>query len=155
MWKCEKSYGNTHVDPDYVTNGTDRFLTNSALELCAKLNEMEERIAFYEAITTGTEHKQVERALAAKQPAVTVPVEPTAVQHLTELLANCRPPWWRRWFPFLPSIIRVPALRLTIVQLWDCSYTAIPIGKPHFVDALRVNHRRWWQPPWCGFQVWI
>ena len=74
---------------------------------------------------------------------------------LTDWLVSLHPPWWRRWFPFLPIIYRNKAMGLTVVKLWDCSYTAVSIGKPHCFDLLLVNHRRWWQPPWCGFQVWI
>jgi hypothetical protein len=74
---------------------------------------------------------------------------------LSHLLSGYRIAWWRRWVPFLPMIYHMSGLRLTVIQFWDCSYTAISIGKPHCIDVLRVNHRRWWQPPWCGFQVWI
>jgi len=74
---------------------------------------------------------------------------------LIHLLADYQPRWWRRWFPFLPRIYRVRGLHLTVIQFWDCSYTAVAIGNPHCIDLLRVNHRRRWQPPWCGFQIWI
>jgi hypothetical protein len=70
-----------------------------------------------------------------------------------ELSANAPPPpWYRRWFPWLPSMWRVKPLRLFVCVWHDCSYTAVPVLPPHSVDILVANHRRrrWW----VGFQVW-
>ena len=45
-------------------------------------------------------------------------------------------------------------LRLFTFQLWDCSTTEWSLTKKHFLSLLLVNHRKWWQLPVCGFQIW-
>lgn len=68
-----------------------------------------------------------------------------------EEILNTKIKWWRR---YLPAIMNNKSLRLFTFTLWDCSYTTRSVGKPHFFDLLVVNHKKWWQLPICGFQVW-
>ena len=77
------------------------------------------------------------------------------VSELNDLLSGIKCKWYYRWFPFLPRIWRNRELKLTIILLWDCSYCVRSIGKPNLFDVLTPNHRKFWQPPVCGFQVWI
>ena len=57
------------------------------------------------------------------------------------------------------TVIRfnIPSLRLRGLQLWDCSHYSTPLlpGVYHFVDLLWVSHRKWWQLPVVGIQVWF
>lgn len=55
-------------------------------------------------------------------------------------------------------IYRVHSLNLRIFMLWrNCSTTEAPLFKRkyHFIDLLWVNHRKWWQLPIVGFQLWF
>ena len=54
-----------------------------------------------------------------------------------------------------PRIWNDKPLRMFQVLLDDCSYTAVHLFTPkHFFDVLLKNHRRWWECPIVGFQVW-
>lgn len=70
---------------------------------------------------------------------------------LFQEILNTPQPWYRRWFPWLPIVYRIPTLRLFVFLLKDCSYTAISILKPHSLDGLRANHGK---QRWVGFQFW-
>lgn len=53
---------------------------------------------------------------------------------------------------------RVPRLGMRIFMLWRTfSTTAVPLFKRkyHFIDLLWVSHRKWWQLPIVGFQLWF
>ena len=53
--------------------------------------------------------------------------------------------------------LRIEALNLRIFTLWDCSTCAVPLFKRkyHYIDLLWVNHRKWWQFPVAGVQLWF
>lgn len=61
-----------------------------------------------------------------------------------------KPPWH---YPLLRPY-RVPSLNLFVWVFWDCSHVVVPFTKLHRFDILRPNHRKWWWPPICGFQIW-
>lgn len=69
---------------------------------------------------------------------------------LNELLNGAKPPWY---YPLLKPY-RVKALGLFTWAFWDCSYFVVPLTRRHRFDLLCPNHRKWWWPPICGFQIW-
>ena len=59
------------------------------------------------------------------------------------------------WKRYLPSVYRIPSLRLTVFNFWDCSYTTKSLTKLHFFDVFIPHYRKWWHLPICGFQIWV
>lgn len=74
---------------------------------------------------------------------------------MNEFLRSSAPSGWRRFLPFLPRMMWKKELRLFTFIMWDNSYFAYPLTQKHCIDLLCPNHRKWFQPPVCGFQLWV
>lgn len=64
-------------------------------------------------------------------------------------------PWYRKWFPHLPIWDYNETLRVFTFQICDCSVVHRPLTKSHAFDLLLKSHRKWWQPKYVGFSIWI
>lgn len=64
-------------------------------------------------------------------------------------------PWYKYYFPFSIICYRNKKLRMFTFVLWDCTHIVHPVTKKHFFDYLTPAYRKWWQPPICGFILWI
>lgn len=66
-------------------------------------------------------------------------------------------PWYRRWFPYLPTWYYNPDIKVFTFQLWDCPVVHRHLSKIYFfyVEVLVKVHKKWWQPKYIGFSIWF
>jgi hypothetical protein len=58
-------------------------------------------------------------------------------------------PWYKPW-----AVLNNKSLRLYTVIFYDCSTVSKSLTKKHFIDILLPMHRKGFESPLAGFQVW-
>lgn len=65
-------------------------------------------------------------------------------------------PWYRRWFPYLPTWYYNSDIKVFTFQLLDCPVVHRPLlTELYLFDVLVKVPRKWWQPKYIGFEIWF